>query len=139
MCLSNALMRLTLLLPNTADSETPADRILSPKFTANVLRSENESNMSLKYYIPEHGEGPDDARDLLSGRNALKRQSGDPQIFAEEAAEYCQNRRDGWEWSWPVVFVILDGEKEVGRFEVHRDYDPVFSASATTKTDDQLA
>lgn len=32
--------------------------------------------------------------------------------------------------TWPIVFVVIDSRngEEVGRFEVHRDYSPVFNA-----------
>lgn len=90
----------------------------------------------LKYYIPDHGEGPEDARELKP-RFEHRRVPEDPEHFVEEAAEYCQSHRDGWEWSWPVVFVVLNGDTEAGRFEVHREFEPTFSASVTAKTDEQ--
>lgn len=85
--------------------------------------------MSLKYYLPERGEEPAHARDLLSGRGAPKSQSSHPETFAEEAAQYCHSNRDGWEWDWPNVFVIVDGEKEVGRFSVDIKMEPQFYAT----------
>jgi hypothetical protein len=55
-----------------------------------------------------------------------------PPDDAEEAAElyadYFHSDRDGWENTWPIEFVVHDGEKFF-IVSVDREYDPVFSAS----------
>lgn len=82
----------------------------------------------LTYYIPEHGETPKDAcelRKLYPWRSI----PSDPKDFAEAAAEYCQSCRDGWEWSWPVTFVVLSDGVEAARFSVEREMVPEFSAA----------
>jgi len=50
---------------------------------------------------------------------------------AEAAAESDHSEHDGWESTWPQTFTIyaLDG-KELGKFEVEREFDPVFNATA---------
>lgn len=78
--------------------------------------------MILTYYLPDHGEKPDDAV-LLPGATETK-----PRYFAQEAAEYCQNERDGWEWDWPTTFVVLADGLEAGRFTVAREMVPEFYA-----------
>lgn len=47
--------------------------------------------------------------------------------IAEKAAEDFYNDSDGWEDSWPLIFTIFtkDG-KELGKFSVHLEFDPVF-------------
>lgn len=42
-------------------------------------------------------------------------------------ADYCHARRDGWEWSWPVKFVVDDGAAYVV-IEVEREHVPEFRA-----------
>jgi len=80
----------------------------------------------LTYYIPYFDERPEDAREL---KNTYFTPSNDPETFAEQAAEYCHSNRDGWEWTWPVVFVILEDGKEVGKYEVELEYIPGFYAT----------
>ncbi len=82
----------------------------------------------LTYYIDSHDQGPEDAQELRADR-IYGTVSDDPEIFAEQAAEYCQNYRDGWEWRWPENFVVLKDGTEVGRFEVTRECVPHFHAS----------
>ena len=77
----------------------------------------------LTYYLPDHGETPKDACELkLCYEEKAK-------YFAENAAEYCQNYRDGWKWKWPTVFVILRDGVEAGRFNVERELVPEFIVS----------
>lgn len=82
----------------------------------------------LTYYIASHDQGPEDAQELRSDR-IYGSVSDDPETFAEQAAEYCQNYRDGWEWTWPEIFVVLKDGEEVGRFEVAREAVPHFYAT----------
>jgi hypothetical protein len=48
-----------------------------------------------------------------------------PQDAAEQYAEHCHSRRDGWEWSWPVDFVVHDGDRYFV-VEVDRQMEPAF-------------
>lgn len=42
-------------------------------------------------------------------------------------AEHCHNQRDGWEWSWPIEFLVRDEEtKKVLLFDVERETVPEF-------------
>jgi hypothetical protein len=51
---------------------------------------------------------------------------------AEEFAAYCHTRRDGWEWSWPVEFVVHDGES-FWLVSVERETVPEFNAGRPSK------
>ena len=54
----------------------------------------------------------------------------DLDYIATDIAEYYHDNCDGWENSWPLTFIIWDMEdKELGRFLVERESQPVFSAS----------
>lgn len=86
----------------------------------------------LKYYIDDR-DNDTDAQHLTRKWDWQNNFSEDPEQFAVQAAEYCQDHRDGWEWEWPKVFVILDGNEEVGRFEVTREYAPEFYATEVTR------
>jgi hypothetical protein len=52
--------------------------------------------------------------------------------LAELAADDFHSNHDGWEASWPITFGIAATEDgpELARFEVDRDVEPVFSATA---------
>ncbi len=84
--------------------------------------------MKLTYYIESRDQGPEDAQELREER-VYGKISTDPEIFAVQAAEYRQDYRDGWEWAWPEVFVVLRDGQEVGRYEVSRENIPHFYAS----------
>lgn len=77
----------------------------------------------LRYYIPDHGETAEDSHALPGGRTDCPRQ------FAAEAAYHCQFQRDGWEWDWPKVFVVIDGGGKEWRFSVDREMVPEFFAT----------
>lgn len=49
--------------------------------------------------------------------------------IAEEAAEDYQENHDGWEAVWPVEISIFNGDELLGKYEVHREYEPRFSAN----------
>lgn len=86
----------------------------------------------LTYYIESHDQGPEDAQELRADR-VYGRISDDPETFAEQAAEYCHSFRDGWEWTWPEIFVVLKDGTEVARYEIAREHIPSFSATKVTK------
>ena len=48
---------------------------------------------------------------------------------AEDAADDYHSNHDGWDGAWPIVLMLLteDGS-EIGRFDIEREFDPVFSA-----------
>lgn len=48
--------------------------------------------------------------------------------LAEEAAEDFYNEHDGWEWSWPATVTVFSGNDTLGRFIVHMEMKPSFSA-----------
>lgn len=78
-----------------------------------------------KYYIPDHGETPESARNIPDSDTYYNDEGAD---IAGLAAEYEHNSCDGWEAEWPLEFVILDKEdNEIGRYTVEREYSPEFS------------
>lgn len=79
------------------------------------------------YYILDH-EDPEDAQELNQSRGMgpIERHLDS---YAKQAADYCHACRDGWEWSWPKTFVILEDGAEVGRFLVERETVPEFTAT----------
>lgn len=48
--------------------------------------------------------------------------------LAEEAAEDLYNEHDGWEWSWPATVTVFSDGHCLGRFIVHMEMTPRFSA-----------
>jgi hypothetical protein len=52
----------------------------------------------------------------------------DVEEAAEQYADYFHSQRDGYENTWPLEFVVHDGEKFY-LVEVERDFDPTFSAA----------
>jgi len=52
-----------------------------------------------------------------------------PQHAAELYADYCHARRNGCEWTWPVDFVVTDGE-QFWKLEVSREAVPEFTVSS---------
>lgn len=78
-----------------------------------------------RYYLPDHGQGAEDSYQIES--------NNEPEFLeyvAQDAAMDYHNNHDGWESSWPLDFIILDEEgRELGRFEIDREYDPCFVVS----------
>ncbi|WP_033470986.1 hypothetical protein [Bordetella bronchiseptica] len=60
----------------------------------------------------------------------------------EEEAEACAedffHNHDGFEANWPLTLAILDGftGPEIGRWEVHLEYEPSFAAIQQHKGDE---
>ena len=80
----------------------------------------------MKYYIEDYDQGPEDAYKIHNCNWGIDH----PQYAAEDAAEDYHGYHDGWESSWPLVFVMLDDElNELGRFSVDRESVPQFHAS----------
>ncbi len=80
--------------------------------------------MPLKYFIKDHGEGPEDARELptvCAGKDV-----DNVRHFAQRAATHCHMYHEGYEWTWPVVFTIMLGDNLFYDVEVKRELDPVF-------------
>lgn len=55
--------------------------------------------------------------------------------MAQEAAGDYHANHDGWEATWPLEFSLheTEGGPEIARFEVQREAEPVFYASAIAK------
>ena len=55
--------------------------------------------------------------------------------MAQKAARHYHALHDGWEANWPLVFSLHEWEcgPEMARFEVQRDFEPVFYAAAMAK------
>lgn len=52
----------------------------------------------------------------------------DLEFCAEEYAEHYHDNRDGWECSWPIVFVVAKNDGTIlGKVSVDREARPVFS------------
>jgi hypothetical protein len=81
----------------------------------------------MKYYVSDYS-GPEDAYELKT------HWSGNSLFAAEEAAEHFHDNHDGWESTWPLVFVLLDDDlNELGRFSVDREAVPHFIAMRITE------
>ncbi len=84
--------------------------------------------MKYKYYLPEEGEGPEDAAEFKSPYKP----DGNPwyiEWIAVNAAEdfYDKNGSTGEDGEWPKVFAILDGDDmPLGQVKVTIDYNPAF-------------
>lgn len=76
----------------------------------------------MQYYLPELGEGPEDATEIKDPPYYLSN-------VAEEAAEHFHSKRDGWECSWPLQFTIIDDAGQEHRFIVDRESVPQFRAA----------
>jgi hypothetical protein len=74
----------------------------------------------LKYYIPDHGYTQEDAEEVPNCKES------DPEDFAKIAADWCHARKDGWEWTWPVIFAVIDESGKEHRIEVSREIVPEF-------------
>lgn len=59
-------------------------------------------------------------------------QDGFDRWMAQEVAADYHSNHDGWEANWPLEFALheTEGGPEMGRFEVEREAEPVFYASA---------
>jgi hypothetical protein len=49
-------------------------------------------------------------------------------ILAQQAADDYHHEHDGWESSWPLVFVLYHEGRELGKFDVERETVPQFVA-----------
>lgn len=56
---------------------------------------------------------------------------------AEECAEDFHSNHDGWEATWPLTLRLYASEdgREVGRFEIDREAQPVFFVRAVSTKD----
>jgi hypothetical protein len=80
----------------------------------------------LKYYILEHGETIEDAREVPK---AGDEESTTHYWFVLNAARYHYDNEDGWESSWPLTFVIINGKnQEVAKYAIELDFSPNFYA-----------
>lgn len=82
-----------------------------------------KAKRTFRYFLPEHGQTAEDAYEVESVF-----QSDLPRFVAEDAAENYHDAHGGWEAGWPLEIVVLDGEKELGRFSVDRESVPQFRA-----------
>jgi len=76
----------------------------------------------MKWFV-EDIDAPEDALDFPEGIA--------PDVdcrTAERLADWCHARRDGWEWSYPKEFVIVEDNGTLHRFEVQRHSVPEFEA-----------
>lgn len=80
-------------------------------------------------YIYSLSDDFDDSFEFESEQE-LHEDRSDREFLAQLAAEDYHSEHDGWEDSWPITLTIwlADGTL-IGRFEVDRDYEPVFYVS----------
>jgi len=78
-----------------------------------------------KYRLWQEDDGEESAR---------KRDADGPEDAATEQADYDYSHRDGWEQSWPVMYVVEDvATGKRWRVSVSLDFDPVFHAGRATE------
>jgi hypothetical protein len=85
------------------------------------------NGLAMRYYIKDDGETAEDARELPKA--ATGAWAGDCAGFAEEAAQYVFDNRDGWERSWPIIFTVIDDAGVELDFLVGMEAIPSFSAT----------
>lgn len=76
-----------------------------------------------RYYLPDHGMSPEDYFEV-----ECLWDDDTPGYIAEDAGKNYHDAHDGWEAHWPLEIVVLDGDKELGRFSVSREHIPQFYA-----------
>lgn len=83
----------------------------------------------MKFYIDEI-EGPEEALPFPE-----KIDNRWDSFTVKELAAYFHDECGGWEWrGWPYTFVILDDDdKEVVRYSVEREVEPVFYVAEIRK------
>ncbi len=65
---------------------------------------------------------------------ARKREAPDPEDAATEQANYDYLHHDGWDHSWPVMYVVEDvATGKRWRVKVSLDFEPVFDAEPATE------
>lgn len=69
---------------------------------------------------------PDNRFDFPAGQRTY---GEDWDLVATDLAEDFADHHDGWESSWPLQIRIYDHGQEIGRFEVEREFEPVYRAS----------
>ncbi len=87
-------------------------------------------NYQYKYIVEDFCETPDDVKTFSSNWDI----SVNPDYVAEDAAQDLFESHDGWEATWPLVFVLFSvtGYK-LGRFSVELEHQPAFSAATLDK------
>lgn len=76
--------------------------------------------MRYRFYVPDHGESSDDARDVLEKCYSFE-------DAAEEAAEQYHPGAEWFEGS--TLFAVIDENGDERRFDVLLEYAPRFSAT----------
>lgn len=85
------------------------------------------ARFTYRYYIPENGQGADDA--YLFGSDMPLESVFEDSIAEEAAVDYRANH-DGWEANWPLDIVLIgDDGKEFGKFSVSCEMEPTFHAT----------
>jgi len=83
----------------------------------------------MKFYVPDHGETKEDAHEFdTSNKSSLRLSDGLCDWDAEDVADFCFNHHDGWEWTWPIVIVLINDEGQERAFEVSMEMTPSFTA-----------
>lgn len=68
-------------------------------------------------------------RDGHDEHDADQRTAASPQDATTAQAEHDHAARDGWEWSWPVTYLVEDvATGQRWRIEIDREVVPHFSA-----------
>lgn len=55
--------------------------------------------------------------------------AADPELAAVKTAEFDHAHRDGWEWRWPVIYLVVDESGRAWTVDVAREHVPKFYGS----------
>lgn len=82
-----------------------------------------------KFYLPEEGEGPEDATEFTS----IWTPEGGVHHILEDAAMEYYGEHGGAKEAWPIVFMLLDGGgNRLAKAKMHCDFEPEFNAELLT-------
>jgi hypothetical protein len=77
--------------------------------------------MQIKYIIEDNGQTIDDAFEFETNwtENNLEE-------LAEATADNYYSEHEGWDASWPLTFQLFTTKKNLGRFKIQLEFDPLF-------------
>jgi hypothetical protein len=58
----------------------------------------------------------------------------DPELAAVKTAEFDHSHHDGWEWHWPIVYLVADESGRAWTVDVAREMVPDFYGSGAEDT-----
>lgn len=81
-----------------------------------------------RYYIPHKGQSIEDSRPLNNLPEHLDPNIETHRIKIAQLAAFDYHCNGGWDEQWPLLIVLLNSAEELGRFLVHRELVPEFTA-----------